>query len=398
MGGVRVKVSTTSGVVSGDGSVFHGISYAAPPVGAGRFAAPAPPPPWTGVRDASTPGPSAPAPDRRWFGKTDMGPVMGVDRVSGADYLTVTVSTPDTTGSAPVVVFVHGGGFLSGTGSAPAYDGSAFTRDGIVLVTLNYRLGAPGWVSLPGAPDNRGALDVLAALRWVRANIAAFGGDPDRVTLSGQSAGAMIVGSLVVDPAARGLFHRAISQSGGLVELAPEEAAKTAVDLADALGVDLTPAAFAAVPDEDLIAAVAGLHTTSLAGVTPFGVVRTGHGPAHAVDLLVGTNTEEAGLYQDPSRTAAIDELFREGARRLVEAHGGALTYDFDWRGGTYGACHGVDLPFVFETTDLPALRGPHGLLGPDVPPSLAAEVHGAWVRFATTGDPGWTGHHRFTA
>ncbi|MCS7479481.1 carboxylesterase family protein [Umezawaea endophytica] len=393
-----MKISTTSGVVSSDTGVFHGVPYAAPPVGAGRFAAPAPPVPWSGVRDASTSGPSAPAPDRRWFGKTDMGPFMGVDRVAGDDYLTVTVSTPDTAGSAPVMVFVHGGGFLSGTASAPGYDGSAFTRDGIVLVALNYRLGAPGWVSLPGAPDNRGALDVLAALGWVRDNIANFGGDPDRVTLFGHSAGAMVVGSLAVDPAARGLFHRAISQSGGLVELAPEDAAKTAADLAGLLGIEPTPSAFAAVPDERLIDAVGRLRSAGLAGVTPFGPVRAGHEGTHVADLLVGTATEEARLYQDPSRSAAIDALFETGKRRLVEAHGDALTYEFDWRGGTYGACHGVELPFVFETTELPALRGSHGLLGPDVPPSLAAEVHGAWVRFATTGDPGWTGHHRFTA
>ncbi len=393
-----MNVSTTSGVVSSRGTVFHGIPYAAPPIGAGRFAAPAPPAPWTGVRDVSTPGPSAPAPDRRWFGEVDMGPLMGLDRVTGDDYLAVTVSTPSTTGKAPVMVFVHGGGFLSGTGGAAVYDGSAFTRDGIVLVTLNYRLGAPGWLSLPGAPDNRGALDVLAALGWVRDNIAGFGGDPDRVTLFGQSAGAMIVGALVVDPAARGLFRRAISQSGGLVELAPEDAERTAAELAAALGIDRAPRAFGEVPDAALVDAVARLRPVGRAAATPFGVVRGGHEVAHDIDLLVGTNTEESRLYQDPSRTAAIDELFESGARRLAGAHGKALTYEFDWRDGPYGACHGVELPFVFDTTHLPGLRGPRGLLGPEVPPSLTADVHGAWVRFATTGDPGWTGHHRFTA
>jgi para-nitrobenzyl esterase len=392
MGGVLMRVSTTSGVVSGDG-VFRNIPYAAPPTGAARFAAPAPHEPWPGVRDATAPGPSAPAPDRRWFGKTDLGPLMGTERVAGDDYLTVTVSTPSTTGKAPVMVFVHGGGFLSGTGGAAVYDGAAFTRDGIVLVTLNYRLGAPGWLSLPGAPENRGALDVLAALRWVRDNIAGFGGDPDRVTLFGQSAGAMVVGALVVDPAARGLFHRAISQSGGLVELLPEDAERTSADLAAALAIDRTPEAFGEVSDEKLVDAVTRLRPPGLAGLTPFGVVRTGHGAANDVDLLVGNNTEESRLYQDPSRSAVIDELFRAGSRRLAEAHGRALTYEFDWRDGPFGACHAVELPFVFETTHLSALRGPHGLLGPTVPASLAAEVHGAWVRFATTGDPG---RHRF--
>ncbi|WNV86898.1 carboxylesterase family protein [Umezawaea sp. Da 62-37] len=396
MGGVLVKVITTSGAVSGDGTVFRGVPYAAPPVGAGRFAAPAPPVPWSGVRDATAPGPSAPAPDRRWFGRADLGPLMGVDRISGDDHLTATVWTPSTAGRAPVMVFVHGGGFVSGTGSAAVYDGSAFARDGIVLVVLNYRLGAPGWLSLPDAPDNRGLLDVLAALEWVRDNIAAFGGDPDRVTLFGQSAGAMVVSALVVTPAAHGLFHRAISQSGGLVEMPPETAEAASTALADALGIDRTAEAFGDVPDDDLVDAVTRLKPAGRAGVSPFGVVRFDHHPAPGVDLLVGNNSEESKLYQDPSRSAAIDAMFQAGSRSLVEAHGGALTYEFDWRDGPYGACHTVELPFVFDTTGLPELRGPHGLLGPDVPPGLAAEVHGAWVRFATTGDPGWAGHHRF--
>ncbi|MEC3982631.1 carboxylesterase family protein [Amycolatopsis sp. H20-H5] len=393
-----MRITTTAGVVLGDGTAFRNIPYAAAPAGAARFAEPAPPVPWTGVRDATKSGPTAPAPERRWFGTADLGPVIGAAWVpADDDYLTVTVTTPSTTGSAPVMVFVHGGGFVSGTGSAPIYDGAAFARDGVVLVTLNYRLGAPGWLSLPGAPDNRGLLDVLAALGWVRDNIARFGGDPGRVTLFGQSAGAMIVSTLVVTPAAKGLFHRAISQSGGLAEMSPEHAETASVALADTLGVERTPEAFGAIPDEQLVEAVKLLKPAGRAGVSPFGVVQGDRCAAHDVELLVGTNSEESKLYQDPARSAAIDELFRAASRRLTDAHGNARTYEFDWRDGPHGACHTVELPFVFETTDLPELRGPDGLLGPRVPPSLADELHQAWVRFATTGDPGWPDHHRFT-
>ncbi|AXB42150.1 carboxylesterase/lipase family protein [Amycolatopsis albispora] len=369
--------------------VFRNISYAAPPVGARRFAAPEP------VDGAPREhGPSAPAPERRF--PVDLSPVIGAGWVRGDDYLTVNVTTPSTTGSAPVLVFVHGGGFISGTGQAPLYDGTAFARDGVVLVTLNYRLGAPGWLDLPGAPRNRGLLDVVAALRWVRAHIAEYGGDPDQVTVSGQSAGAMIVGALLVTPEARGLFRRAISQSGGLSTMTGAQAAETTRALADRLGIEPTVEAFAGIPDERLVAAL-----TQVPGgtrLTPLGVVLDEVPAAHPVDVLAGTNTEESRLYQLPEYSEAIDRMFREGRERLVALYDKAFTYEFDWRDGPHGACHTVELPFVFERTDLPELRTPDGLLGPVVPDGLAAEMHGAWVRFVKTGDPGWTGERRFTA
>ena len=386
---------TSSGVVRGAGGVFWDIPYAAAPVGAGRFAEPLPHPGWTGVREASGPGPSAPMPDRRWFGRMDMEPVIR-GWVPGEDYLTVNVWTPSTSGRAPVMVFVHGGAFLAGSGAAPVYDGEAFARDGVVLVTLNYRLGVPGWLSLPGAPENRGVLDVVAALRWVRENIGGFGGDPDQVTVFGQSAGGMIVGALLAHPAVDGLFRRAISQSGGLHGLTREQADRTGQQLAELLGVPRTADAFAGVPDGDFIAALPKL---TAGGLLPFGPLLDADAPVRSeVELMLGNTSQEARLYQNPELEPAIDGLFRTASDRLAAAHGGARRYLFDWRGGPYGACHAVELPFVFERTELPALRDPAGLLGADVPAGLAAEVHGAWVRFATTGDPGWSGDHVFPA
>ncbi|MFE0022206.1 carboxylesterase/lipase family protein [Amycolatopsis sp. NPDC059021] len=371
-------------------NVFRNLTYAAAPTGAARFAAPSL---VDDVRGYDGLGPTAPAPPRQF--PVDLSPVIGPGWQRGEDYLTLNVWTPSRMGSAPVMVFVHGGAFVSGTGQAPLYDGTAFARDGVVLVTLNYRLGAPGWLDLPGAPRNRGLLDVIAALRWVRRNIAEFGGDPDQVTVFGQSAGAMLVGGLLVTPEADGLFRRAISQSGGLVTMTGEEARQTTRALADRLGIPSTVDAFAEIPDERLVAELAEVPAPT-GRVTPLGVILDEPPRPLPVDVLVGTNSQESGLYGGPERGAAVDAMFRDGRERLLSVYDKAFTYEFDWRDGPLGACHTAELPFVFDNTDLPALRTPDGLLGPDVPPSLAAEMHGAWVRFAKTGDPGWRGNHRF--
>ncbi|MET9148030.1 carboxylesterase family protein [Streptomyces sp. NPDC004042] len=475
-------VTTGQGAVRGlrqdDGTLaFHGIPYAAPPRGAGRFAAPRPHPPWSGVRDATAPGPTAPQ-SARSLGRVDMSPYFGPGWVRGEDYLTVDVRTPgvpDTPGAPgtpgipgtpgaaerglPVMVFVHGGGFVAGSTRSPLYVGTAFARNGVVLVTVNHRLGIAGFLDLPGAPANRGLLDVVAALRWVRASIAAFGGDPGNVTLFGQSAGATLVGGVLAAPEAGGLLRRAIVQSGsGLGAFTPEQAARVTAAAARILGAAPHADAFAGLPDEHLVEAAAGLTGIDLRtatdhdplmGLSPFGLV-LGTQPARSVaaglgagvDLLIGTNTEEGNLYlvpvdayarsteadvhdtaarahPDPDRLVAAhrtarpgaspgalrsavlgDALFGAGSRALAEAHAahpGSATYayEFAWRsaalGGALGAAHAVELPFVFDRVRLPALRGADGLLGPGEPPAgLAARMHGAWIRFARTGDPGW--------
>ncbi|MCL6298870.1 carboxylesterase/lipase family protein [Streptomyces kronopolitis] len=470
-------VCTTGGRVRGlhrDGAhVFHAIPYAAPPVGAARFAAPGPAPGWHGVRDATRPGPTAPAPVRSGFGGLDLGPVTGPPPIPGDAYLTVTVTTPDPgAGGLPVLVFVHGGGFLSGTGQAALYDGGSFARDGVVLVTLNYRLGIPGWLTLPGAPENRGLLDVLAALRWVADNAAAFGGDPQRVTVAGQSAGAMIVAALLAAPPAAGLFRRAISQSGnGLCAIPAGHGLSVTRQVAAALGLPPRAEAFHGVDDTRLADALGNLppvdparsgHLDPSLGNSPFkpvidGVLlerqpalalrtaaRNGTEPMTAHELLIGTNADEAALYTVPGgaiepmttrelaavaarrsarpeallahygtrlpdagpgerATRLMTDVYRVGNHALADAHStlpGTRTfaYEFAWRSpafdGRLGACHCVELPFVFDRTDLPALHGARGLLGPGLPDGdvkdLAARTHAAWVAFATHGDPGW--------
>ncbi|WP_371566793.1 carboxylesterase/lipase family protein [Streptomyces canus] len=345
-------VTTAQGAVRGlrqeDGTAaFLNIPYAAPPLGAGRFAPPEPHEPWDGVRDATVPGPNAPQSERK-LGSIDMAPYFGTGWSRGEDYLTVNVWTPAVAQSdLPVMVFVHGGGFVAGSTRSAMYDGSAFARDGVVLVTLNYRLGIAGFLDLPGAPANRGLLDVVAALRWVRENIAGFGGDPDNVTLFGQSAGATVVGGVLATAEATGLFRRAIVQSGsGLGAFSTEQAARVTAAAAAALSIEPHVDAFADISDERLVEAASQLagidlqtetHGDPLIGLSPFSLVldtqpaaSVAAGLAADVDLLVGTNTEEGNLYLVPvgkyatSTAADVDEAAARShpdPARLVETY-----------------------------------------------------------------------------
>ncbi|QHY98689.1 Carboxylesterase [Streptomyces sp. S4.7] len=324
--------TTAQGAVRGrrrDGVLsFLNIPYAAPPTGAGRFEAPRPHDSWHEVRDATVPGPNAPQSGRR-LGGVDMSPYFGAGWSRGEDFLTVSLWTPEEAGGGlPVMVFVHGGGFVAGSTRSALYDGTGFARDGVVLVTLNYRLGIGGFLDIPGAPANRGLLDVVAALRWVRANIAAFGGDPDSVTLFGQSAGATVVGGVLASPEATGLFRRAIVQSGsGLGAFTTEQAARVTKAAAGALGIEPRADAFAAVPDELLVQVASRLtgidlrtetHFDPLVGISPFSLVldtqpaqAVARGQGADVDLLIGTNSEEGNLYLVPTgeyaRSTAAD-------------------------------------------------------------------------------------------
>lgn len=314
-------VETPAGPVRGrrdsHGELHRAIPYAAGPSGAARFAAPVKHPGWTGIRDATRPSSTAPQPARD-FGVLDMTPYFGPGWVPGEEYLTLDVRTPASDGKArPVMVFVHGGGFVTGSTQAALYDGRAFARDDIVLVTLNYRLGVPGFLDLVGAPANRGLLDVIAALRWVRDTVAAFGGDSTNVTLFGQSAGATIVGALLATPEAAGLFRRAIMQSGsGTGAFTPEQARRITGAAAEALGVRPTVADFATIPDQrfvEILPRLAGVDLGTatahdpLVGLSPFSLVlpeqpadSLANGPAAGIDLLIGTNADEGHLYLVP--------------------------------------------------------------------------------------------------
>ena len=245
---MRVRASTEHGDVEGVTeaglAVFRNIPYAAPPFGARRFRPPQPPAQWHGVRDASLSGPKAPQPvvdgaaafDEAYFSVP----------ATGEDCLTLEIWTPEPgANSLPVMVWIHGGGYVIGTGAAPGYTGRAFARDGVVHVSINYRLGVDGFIWLGEDTDNLGLRDQVAALEWVQRNIGAFGGDPSNVTVYGQSGGGVSVMNLLAMPSARGLFVRAIAQSGSPIgSVGPDEASRVMRRLARKLGVAPTRAGF----------------------------------------------------------------------------------------------------------------------------------------------------------
>ena len=325
---------TSSGTVSGeqiDGVIrFLGIPYAANPTGPRRFAAPEPPEPWEGVREciafsATPPKPDYPAPFDTILPEPD---------IPGEDWLSLNVWTRDLTGSAPVMVWIHGGAFVNGNSAVPIYDGHAFARDGVVLVSINYRLGIDGFAYLPDAPApaNRGLLDQVAALEWVRDNIGAFGGDPANVTIFGESAGGMSVTTLLGMPRAQRLFARVIAQSGSAQAGADlQDATLVTGELSAALGFEATAASLADLELDKLIQAQAAVRDAMAAAPDParFGptvvassmaflpVVDGDVLPLHPlaaltagvgsdIALMTGTNTEEFRLFFVPNGTAAM--------------------------------------------------------------------------------------------
>jgi len=292
------------GTVSAAGRRFLGIPYAAPPTGALRFAAPQPAAPWSGVRDATRTPPSC-----AQLGTTT------------EDCLIVNVSTPPVTGTAgtartaharrlPVMVWLHGGAYT--LGSAAGYDPTPLvTRGGVVVVGVNYRLGPFGFLTLPGATPNAALLDQQAALRWVRRNIAAFGGDPRNVTIFGESAGGHSVCMQLLSPGARGLFRRGISQSGactgaGLGPVPRAQADASSLRLAAAVGCTDAATALAclrAKPAADVVAAGGGFLDLQWVPVLDGVVVPRGmrealaSGRYNRVPLIVGSNHDEGRLF-----------------------------------------------------------------------------------------------------
>ncbi|MBC7978467.1 MAG: carboxylesterase/lipase family protein [Myxococcales bacterium] len=375
---------------------------------------------------------------------------------SGEDALYLNVFAPATPtgatdpGKRPVMVWIHGGAFVMGSGSTPLYHGETFARQGVMVVTLNYRLGLPGFLYLGDLASDRGEgnyalLDQIAALGWVRDNIAAFGGDPDQVTVMGESAGAIAIATLLAMPAARGLFHRAILESGGLALSPPTRADATRVARVALAYLDVTVEQLADVPIDRLLACQEklsselglGAFAPYIDGVTvprpPIDVVR--EGGAAGIPLLAGSNRDEWTLFQvflgdvtiagfkaplrdklgplldrlvevyqraEPGRSEQrawvdlVGELvFRIPVIRLAEAQSQAgapvYLYRFDFRspvfGGRLGAAHALELPFVWDRMDLPMATV---LLGDAVAAAqpLATAMHQSWVRFIRTGDP----------
>src|ERR1051325_1352100 len=252
---VRLGDGAVRGKAASGGYAFLGIPYAASPFGANRMRPPQPVPPWAGGRDAPASGPPVPRGDSPPQYATLFPEVV----IPGEDCLNLNVWTPDPGAAGlPVLVWIHGGSFMNGSGSVGAYDGTAFARDGVVCVTINYRLAAEGFLFLGDGIANLGLLDQLAALRWVQENIAAFGGDPGRVTVAGESAGAMSVTTLLSMPLAAGLFGQAIAQSGAAAHtLTADEGRMVAGYLAEALGVPPDRDSIKAVPLDKLVQAAA---------------------------------------------------------------------------------------------------------------------------------------------
>lgn len=451
------RVRTTEGVVAGRWrsglARFRGMSFAQPPVGALRFAAPAAPTPWDGTRQATRFGPPPP----------QSGPVQA-SAPRGTDWLTLNVSTPDPGAAGlPVLVWIPGGAYITAVASDPTYDPARLCEAGLVVVSLQYRVGVEGFALLDGAPANRGFLDQVAALEWVQRNIGRFGGDPARVTVAGQSAGAGSIAALLTMTRARGLFRRAITHSVPGSHCTPALARQVAAVLAERVGAEPTAAALSDVDpwrladeltalDTDVSADHARWGRVAQVGVavspvvdgdvlaeTPWSALAGGAAPG--IELLVGHTRDEFRLFsvmagrvgtftEQDARTAldtwappggadayraahpratpeelletvSSDALFRMPSLQLAEANAtaGGTSYLFELClaapafGGALGACHSLDVPLAFGTLDSPTGRQVFGdVPGPDTR-RVARELRQAWVRFADAGDPGWAAY-----
>jgi para-nitrobenzyl esterase len=429
---VRLKVEggTVAGFARGPAEIFRDIPYAAAPVGPLRWRPPAPVQPWAGERQAVFPGPSCPQPMNA-DGRPNLGAANGP---TSEDCLHLNVFAPKGASHAPVMVWLHGGGFNTGAGWI--YNGEAFARDGVVFVAINYRLGALGWFAHPAltreagphAPlANYGEMDQIAALKWVQRNIAAFGGDPHNVTVMGESAGGISTLQLLATPAARGLYQKAIVESGGgwgrPVTLAVGEA--QGARALQAIGVPATAdaAELRALPVDQLI----GLPLQAqpivdgrLVAETPAQALSDGH--FDDVPLIIGSNSGEDSLMAafphggpgaemaetSPKLKAAYGEeaadqtrfahaLFTDGfmgapARWVAaKASGGkpAYLYYFSYVGArfrpqTTRAGHAAEIQYVLEYW---GRRTPMSLVS-DEDRAMAGLMHGCWVAFARTSAP----------
>jgi para-nitrobenzyl esterase len=443
-----LAVRTESGFVRGVSEpgirVYRGIPYAAPPVGPLRWRPPQPAPSWDGVRAAEDFGPPCPQP--------------AAPEPMTEDCLTLNVWTPADAAPTerwPVMVWIHGGGFRGGTGSDPGTYGDQFAREGVVLVTLNYRLGTLGFLAHPaleaeqaGDPRaNYGVLDMVAALGWVQRNIEAFGGDPSRVTIFGESAGGMAVHLLMITPQAEGLFHHAIAQSGygtwplprlrvAASAVAPpgapsaEEVGESIVERATASGSDLRTASdLRAIPAERLAVAVAPLHLPLVDGtvVPDEPGILFARGEQHDVPFIGGGNSydgsvmmgsgvmpreylaswgeresELRALYADDlavSTQLGASRLFGDRryllsgrflARNMSRVSSAGYLYYFSFvpaaqRFVSPGALHAAEIgPLFGRVSRVDGERNPQAKVG--------STMRAYWINFARTGDPNGPG------
>ncbi len=439
---VKTKYGQVHGVREGTLNVFRGIPYAEPPIGERRFSPPSPPKAWDGVLQADRFSPLSHQPVQ-WGGN---------DRVQSEDCLTLNIWSPDLEqAERPVLVDIHGGGFTTGTGAD--FKGFTFAeRDNMVCVSFNYRLGALGFLYLGDllgeaylTSGNNGILDIVAALRWIKENISAFGGDPNRITISGGSAGAKCASTLLAVPAAQGLFHQIIAQSGAAQAIRDTRtASRLTLQLLDKLGIPIDDAQrLLTLPAQTILEAQDnGLHT--------FGPVRDGiivsmepideilKGLDREIPMLLGSNKDEAAIFtsaipqlKEPNdevlnalfglngefvwaayRKAALslpaseawsrtltDYIYRIATIRLAETaakQGQPLwLYRFEFTTGL-GAIHALESPFVIDSRqsdtqhDQAADSNPMASLY-EIPTSgrkLAADMHAAWAAFIHSGKP----------
>ena len=413
-------VEVSSGKLRGDVKdgvrVWRGIPYARVD---GRFRPPVSAETWSGERDATQWGAVAiQSRDPRIAMMSGVGEKMPM----AEDCLTANVFAPEGAEKAPVLVWIHGGAFVMGSGSTPLYDGRTFaSKHGIVVVTFNYRLGLFGFMG-----GNWALLDQVALLEWVRDNIAVFGGDPADVTIVGESAGASSVAALLVMPKARGLFGKAVLQSCAIGAMVPTKDDNAAIAAeagitADA-SIDAILAAQAALAMRRGLAAFAPFVDGDVVPEGPIAAVREGR--AAQVPLLLGWNRDEWKLFDvflGPGSSEAVKEpmrnrlgaekldaivkaydgkwidicgdlAFRMPATRIAEGHHApAWLYRFDWTspamGGALGAAHGLDLPFMWNKLEL---KPSQLLIGGDTAGAqpLATAMHDTWAAFVKTGEP----------
>ncbi len=448
---VETRYGQVQGERIGNVSVWRGIPYAKPPIGPRRFRAPEPLESWEGILDATQFGPISPQPEQEIM--TFLGTQL--ENMS-EDCLYLNVWSPAADGRRrPVMVWIHGGAFISGSGSSPSYNGATFSENGdVVVVTLNYRLGALGFLHLGelagkdyATSGNNGILDQILALKWVQENIEAFGGDPERVTIFGESAGAMSVATLLATPATKGLFQQAILESGAAANVvsatkATENATKvlqamtvdpTNLSELETLSVEQIVQASTAVPPMQLVPVIDGIILPK----SPQALLE--EGAARDIPILIGTNKDEYRLFtcfdprfQQPTEEA-LQSLYQQtfgpmwdqfgplflGDRSLsVELYDQLMTqvvfngpatqfaqiqlqhgspvwmYRFDWESpvlnGVLKSCHALEIPFVWHTIRQP---GTDKLVGnASELDDLADQLHQAWIAFAHHGDPNTSG------
>lgn len=445
VGQVRTAMGTLAGTQSGSGLSFRGVPYALPPIGPLRWRSPQPATPWSGVKRADTFAPPC-----------AQAPLRGMTQLSDASredclYLNIWTPEPSHSGKRPVMVWIHGGGFANGSGTSPTFDGEQFAARGVILVTINYRLGIFGFLAHPEltaqsahkSSGNFGLEDQIAALQWVRANIGSFGGDPSNVTIFGQSAGGASVLDLAGSPRAQGLFSKAIIQSG---------AARQAIAPATLADAEQRGTAFAGGRS---IAQLRSLDATALVKLlesAPRDTARFGpsidgyvltQDPATALrrrsgpplPLLIGSNAREGLGTPDPDQFAPMvrqafstnadkalqfygvadggagsvdpllgtpaqqfstDSTFRCGNVQIaqISAATGAPTWQYQFEQAVpgreqQGAAHSVEVPYVFGTLS------PTGFSGANYGPAdrrLSALMTQYWANFATTGNPNGPG------